>query len=68
MENLRIHLIERIENDPAFPLTRQEIESELEPSMYIGRSISQTDEFIENYAKPVIDRLFDGNDKAELLV
>lgn len=61
-------LIDRIENDPAFPLTREEIESELEPSLYIGRSVSQTEEFIENYSKPVIDRLFDGEDSVELKV
>lgn len=61
-------LIDRIENDPTFPLTRSEIESQLDPGLYIGRSVSQTDEFIKNYAKPVIDRLFDGNDRAELLV
>ena len=61
-------LIERIENDPAFPLSREEIESELEPSLYIGRSVGQTDEFINEYAKPVIDRLFDGNSDAQLKV
>lgn len=61
-------LIERIENDPAFPLSRQEIESELDPTLYIGRSVSQTEEFIENYAKPVIERLFDGESSAELRV
>lgn len=61
-------LIERIENDPAFPLTREEIENELEPSLYIGRSAGQTDEFINEYAKPVIDRLFDGNSDAQLKV
>lgn len=61
-------LIERIENDPAFPLSRQEIESELDPTLYIGRSVSQTEEFIENYAKPVIDRLFDGESSVELRV
>lgn len=61
-------LIERIENDPAFPLSRQEIESELDPTLYIGRSVSQIEEFIENYAKPVIERLFDGESSAELRV
>ena len=61
-------LIDRIENDSAFPLSREEIERELEPSLYIGRSVSQTEEFIENYAKPVIDRLFDGKNSAELKV
>lgn len=61
-------LIDRIENDSAFPLSREEIERELEPSLYIGRSVSQTEEFIENYAKPVINRLFDGKNSAELKV
>ena len=61
-------LIDRIENDSAFPLSREEIERELEPSLYIGRSVSQTEEFIENYAKPVIGRLFDGKNSAELKV
>ena len=61
-------LIERIENDPAFPLTRAEIESELDPKLFIGRSVSQTEEFINEYAKPVIDRWYDGAPAAELKV
>lgn len=39
-------LIERIENDPAFPLSKKEIESHLQPENYTGRSAQQVDEFV----------------------
>ncbi len=39
-------LIERIENDPAFPLSKEEIESHLQPENYTGRSAQQVDEFV----------------------
>lgn len=50
-------LIERIANDDMFPLTKEEIMAELDPALYIGRSVSQVEEFIRDYASPVIKRL-----------
>lgn len=61
-------LIDRIVADPAFPVTKEEIESELDPKLYVGRSVSQVEEFIENEVKPVLDRLYTDEIKSELKV
>ena len=61
-------LIDRIEADPAFPLSREEIESELDPALYIGRSASQVDEFIASVVDPVLARYPDAPQEAELRV
>lgn len=47
-------LIDRIANDPAIPLTRQEIEATLDPAAFIGRSVSQVDSFLKDVAEPII--------------
>lgn len=39
-------LIERIESDDAFPLTKEEIEAQLRPENYTGRSAEQVTEFL----------------------
>ncbi len=52
-------LIDRIADDDAFPLTRDEIESHLDPSKYIGRCVSQVEEFIRDIAAPIIDRYYE---------
>jgi adenylosuccinate lyase len=52
-------LIDRIAADDAFPLTREEIESHLDPSKYIGRCVSQVEEFIRDIAAPIIDRYYE---------
>ena len=49
-------LIDRIAADPLFPLSKAEIETHLDPSLYIGRSVSQVEEFIQNVVAPVLDR------------
>ena len=49
-------LIDRSANDPEIPLTRQEIEATLDPSAFIGRSVSQVDSFLQTVAQPIIDR------------
>ena len=46
-------LIDRIENDPAFPITREEIEAELSPELYIGRCVPQVEEFVKEVADPI---------------
>ncbi len=61
-------LIERIANDDNFPLTLEEIEKELDPALYTGRSVSQVEEFIRDFAVPVINRHHSGEIKAELSV
>lgn len=61
-------LIERIAEDPAFPLTLQEIEKELDPKFFVGRAPSQVTEFLEEAVKPLLERTYKGEVKAELKV
>ncbi|WMJ23274.1 adenylosuccinate lyase [Paludicola sp. MB14-C6] len=46
-------LIERICNDSSFNLSKEEIGSILVPKNFVGRSIEQVDEFIEDYIQPI---------------
>ena len=61
-------LIDRIVADPAFKLTREEIEAELSPELYIGRCPSQVAEFIGETAQPIIDKYLTEEVKVELKV
>ena len=61
-------LIERIASDDSFPMNYEDIAKHLDPSLYTGRSASQTVEFIENYARPVIDKYVEDNITSELKV
>ena len=61
-------LIDRIAADDAFPLSKEEILSHLDPMLYIGRSVSQTEEFINDIANPIIDRYCKENIISELSV
>ena len=49
-------LIDRIEADPLFPLSREEIESTLNPEAFIGRCPGQVTQFVETVAKPMIEK------------
>ena len=49
-------LIDRIAADERIPLTKEEILQELDPARYIGRSVSQTEEFIQNVVQPILDQ------------
>lgn len=61
-------LIERIEKDSAFPITRKEIEAELSPELYIGRCPSQVTAFIEEVAAPLIAKYGAGEITTDLKV
>ena len=61
-------LIDRIAADPLFPLSREEIVSQLDPALYIGRSVSQVEEFLRGGAQPILDRYSGGEIHAELRV
>ena len=50
------NLIDRIAEDDRIPLTREEILKELESSKYIGRSASQTEEFIKDVIEPILKK------------
>ena len=66
VEGKENNLIELIANDESIPLSKEEILSTLKPENFIGRSISQVEEFLENSVKPVVDRLYSADVKSEL--
>lgn len=49
-------LIDRIVADPSFNITREEIESVLRPENYVGRAPKQTEEFLSEVVKPILDK------------
>ena len=61
-------LIDRIAADPLFPLSRQEIEAQMDPQRYVGRAPGQVTEFLSGVIAPILDRYPDENIRAELNV
>lgn len=62
-------LIDRIAADELFCMSREELSLVLEPSLYIGRSAEQTEEYIDGFVKPVLIEYKDKiNKTAELYV
>ena len=61
-------LIDRIAEDERIPLTKEEILSQLDPKKYIGRSVSQVEEFIREVSAPVIERYHSAELEGELKV
>lgn len=49
-------LIERIADDDAFDMTRDEIDALLDPARHIGRAPQQVDRFLADHVQPVLDR------------
>ena len=47
-------LVERIAADPAFMVTREEIEAILQPEKFIGRSKEQVDEYLTDIITPLL--------------
>ena len=68
LEGGKNDLIERIAEHERFPITKEEILKHLDPSKYIGRSVSQVDEFLKETALPVIERNYKGEVGEELSV
>ena len=62
------NLIDLLIADENIPMTEGEILSTLSPENFIGRSVSQVDEFLNNNVKPVINRLYTPDIKSELNV
>lgn len=48
-------LIQRVCKDQAFGLTSEEIQDILKPENFIGRSIEQVEEFIEEHVRPILE-------------
>ena len=61
-------LIDRIVADPLFPLTREEIEAQMDPALYVGRAPGQVTEFLEEPVAALLERYPDEKIHAELSV
>ena len=61
-------LIDRIVADPLFPLTREEIEAQMDPALYVGRAPGQVTEFMEGPVAALLERYPDEKIQAELSV
>ena len=48
-------LVDRIAADPAFGMTKEEIEALLEPKNFVGRAPEQTEEFLDEVVQPILD-------------
>ncbi len=48
-------LVDRIAADPAFGMTKEEIEALLEPKNFVGRAPEQTEEFLNEVVQPILD-------------
>ena len=48
-------LVDRIAADPAFGMTKEEIEALLEPKNFVGRAPEQTEEFLGEVVQPILD-------------
>jgi adenylosuccinate lyase len=58
-EGLDNDLLDRIAADPAFGVTRAELEEDLRPELYVGRAPQQVDEFLAEWVEPVLERYRD---------
>ena len=61
-------LIDRIVADPLFPLTREEIEAQMDPALYVGRAPGQVTEFLAGPVAELLARYPDEDIHAELSV
>lgn len=52
---LKNDLVDRIAADPKFNLSREEIDKILKPGNFIGRAPQQTEEFLREYVRPVLE-------------
>ncbi|MBM7581454.1 adenylosuccinate lyase [Caldicoprobacter guelmensis] len=50
------NLLELIANDPAFKLSREEIQHIMDPHNFVGRAPQQVEEFISEYITPILER------------
>ena len=55
-EGLPNDMVDRIAGDPAFGLTREEIEAGLIPENFVGRAPQQVEEFLAGVLQPIIDK------------
>lgn len=48
-------LLERIANDDRFPLSMEDLEARMNPSLYVGRAPEQTEEFFSSVVDPILE-------------
>lgn len=49
-------LLERIANDPIFPMNKEEVEQLMDPIRFVGRSIQQVEEYNQECIQPLLER------------
>lgn len=54
-EGLENNLVDLIAGDPSFGMSKSEIEALLEPKNFVGRAPEQTEEFLEEVVRPILD-------------
>ena len=59
-------LLERIANDKSFGLTLEELQSIMDAKNFVGRAPQQTEEFVENVIKPILEKNKDLLDNSEV--
>ncbi|MDD7158547.1 MAG: adenylosuccinate lyase [Firmicutes bacterium] len=64
----RNDLVDRIAADPDFGMTKEEIEAQLKPENFIGRSVSQVSEFLGDVVRPMLAKYDLSGVKAEITV
>ena len=48
-------LLDRIAGDPAFGLTREQLQAVMKPENFVGRAPQQVEEFVNDVIKPILD-------------
>ena len=59
VEGLDNNLLELIAADPAFNLTLEDLQKNMDPSLYTGRSKWQVGEFLSEVVKPILNEYKD---------
>ncbi|MCR4614553.1 MAG: adenylosuccinate lyase [Clostridiales bacterium] len=52
-------LLERIASDPAFGIDADKLNELMKPSLYVGRAVQQTEEFIRDDVRPILEKYSD---------
>ena len=53
------NLLELLAAEPAFGLTKEEMEAKLDPALYVGRAPRQVEKFVAEVCKPILEKYKD---------
>ncbi len=56
VEGKENNLLELIAQDPAFPMSLEELQKAMEPSKYVGRAKEQVEAFLADVVKPILEK------------